>query len=63
MSRYKGAIPKWERRFRRSMLLQDLLKGRKVIKVVSDDDGIRHHYIEVVDKPIEPLFERPVETP
>lgn len=64
MSRYKGNIPKWIRRFRRSMLFTDLMTGRKVIKVVSLPDGTRHSYIEVVDKPIAPeVTTKPLDTP
>lgn len=49
-------LPRWWRIFNRQALIADLLAGRKVVKVVTDDEGNRTTFIEKVDKPIPPLF-------
>lgn len=43
MSRYKGNIPSWIRKFRQYMSINDVLAGRKVIvtRSLTDPGGIR----------------------
>lgn len=48
-------VPRFIRRFRRVMLFQDLMTGRRVLITTTDDEGNRHTSVEWVKFPIPPL--------
>jgi hypothetical protein len=50
MSKFKGALPRWQRRFRRYLTAQDLITGRKIVQRTTDEEGKEHISIEVVNK-------------
>ena len=45
-------VPRFWRRFKHLMTVQDLLTRRKVLITVTDDEGNRHTSVEVVGKPM-----------
>ena len=45
-------VPRFWRRFKHLMTVQDLLMRRKVLITVTDDEGNRHTSVEVVGKPM-----------
>lgn len=48
MAKFKGGLPRWQRRFRKYLTAQDLITGRKVVVETHLDDGSKHLSIEVV---------------